>query len=327
MILKAAIPYQSITADRHSLADLPNKPNFPFCTVGKNSYAVDITIHTDEFDNIHIGRYCSIADSVHLLLNMSKDYSRAAIEETDTTLSSSMPRKGQIIIQNNVWIGYAATIMSGVVIGNGAVIAANSHVIKDVPPFAVVGGNPAKIIKYRFSEEVIAELQNIAWWYWDDEKRAACNEDFALPIEAFVEKHRVFPPAVARSAPLKFEEPNLLFFPDFDDPFPFWKHVIAGYCKYPVGRLIVYLQSDDTLECYERKLQDFVSSVYCGKGEIIEQIGDHNKEYELFTEADCYITSRSLDTVRRTCLADKYGVKIISCADIPFGHEIRNRKK
>jgi hypothetical protein len=78
--------------------------------------------------------------------------------------------KGDIVIQNDVWIGAKSTIMSGVKISNGSVVGAGSVVTKDVPPYAIVAGNPAKVVKYRFSEEQIEKLLSIAWWNWDEQK-------------------------------------------------------------------------------------------------------------------------------------------------------------
>jgi len=78
--------------------------------------------------------------------------------------------KGNIIIENDVWIGAKSTIMSGVKIGNGSVIAAGSVVSKDVPPYAIVAGNPGKIVKYRFTEEQVKKLLLISWWDWEEEK-------------------------------------------------------------------------------------------------------------------------------------------------------------
>ena len=80
------------------------------------------------------------------------------------------PQKGNINIGNDVWIGYNATIMAGVTIGDGAIIATNATVVKDVEPYSIVGGNPAKEIKKRFSEEVIRKLLALKWWDWDIEK-------------------------------------------------------------------------------------------------------------------------------------------------------------
>ena len=81
-----------------------------------------------------------------------------------------LPFKGDTVIGNDVWIGYEAVILPGVTIGDGAIVAATSVVTKDVPPYTVVGGNPAKPLRQRFSEETIAHLLEIAWWNWDIEK-------------------------------------------------------------------------------------------------------------------------------------------------------------
>ena len=78
--------------------------------------------------------------------------------------------KGPVIIGNDVWIGTQSTILTGVTIGDGAIIAANSVVSKDIPPYAIVGGTPAKVLRYRFSEEIIERLLEVKWWNWDIEK-------------------------------------------------------------------------------------------------------------------------------------------------------------
>ncbi len=80
------------------------------------------------------------------------------------------PNKGDITIGNDVWIGYNATIMAGVTIGDGAIIATNSTVIKDVAPYSIVGGNPAIEVKKRFSDDKIEQLLVLKWWDWDPEK-------------------------------------------------------------------------------------------------------------------------------------------------------------
>ena len=81
-----------------------------------------------------------------------------------------LPYKGDTEVGNDVWIGYEATVMPGAKIGNGAIIASKSVVISDVPAYSVVGGNPAKVIKYRFDDSTISELLEIAWWDWSAEK-------------------------------------------------------------------------------------------------------------------------------------------------------------
>ena len=81
----------------------------------------------------------------------------------------SYPNKGDLVIGNDVWIGYNATLMAGITVHDGAIIAANSTVTKDVEPYAIVGGNPAAVIRKRFSVEKIRELLAIKWWDWDIE--------------------------------------------------------------------------------------------------------------------------------------------------------------
>lgn len=82
----------------------------------------------------------------------------------------SYPLKGDTIIGNDVWIGFGATIMPGVQIGHGAIIASKAVVTKNVAPYSIVGGNPAKLIKKRFSKKIISKLLQLEWWHWDVEK-------------------------------------------------------------------------------------------------------------------------------------------------------------
>jgi acetyltransferase-like isoleucine patch superfamily enzyme len=99
--------------------------------------------------------------------------------------------KGNITIGNDVWIGMDSCILSGVTIGNGAVIAARSTVVKDVAPYAMVGGNPAKLIRYRFSKAVIDELQHIAWWDWPlEEISNAWPLLLSSKVEEFIIKYK-----------------------------------------------------------------------------------------------------------------------------------------
>ena len=104
--------------------------------------------------------------------------------------------KGDVIIGNDVWIASNVTIMSGVTISDGAVIANNSHVVKDVEPYSIVGGNPAKLIKKRFTEEQIKKLLEIKWWNWDETKinqfsPLLCNQDIDNFIKTSLEVSKV----------------------------------------------------------------------------------------------------------------------------------------
>jgi len=129
-------------------------------------------------DKLIIGKFCMIASDVIFIMNGANHLTSALTTYPFAIFGNgweiamynkSYPQKGDINIDNDVWIGYNATIMAGVTIGDGAIIATNSTVIKDVEPYSIVGGNPAKEIKKRFSEETISKLLKLKWWNWDIE--------------------------------------------------------------------------------------------------------------------------------------------------------------
>lgn len=98
--------------------------------------------------------------------------------------------KGDIIIENDVWIGAKSTIMSGVKIHNGSVVGAGSVVTKDVSPYAIVVGNPARIVKYRFSEKIIESLLKISWWDWTEDRiKTEAMNLWSININEFIERH------------------------------------------------------------------------------------------------------------------------------------------
>ena len=130
-------------------------------------------------DKLIIGKFCMIASDVKFIMNGANHLTRAITSYPFAIFGNgwenamegkAYPQKGDINIGNDVWIGYNATIMAGVTIGDGAIIATNSTVIKDVEPYTIVGGNPAIEIKKRFSEDKIAQLLSLKWWDWPIEK-------------------------------------------------------------------------------------------------------------------------------------------------------------
>ncbi len=106
-----------------------------------------------------------------------------------------LPRsKGNVTIGNDVWLGYQSTILSGVNIGDGAIVAAGAVVTSDVPPYAIVAGVPAKILRYRFAAEQIEQLLKIAWWNWKDEViRDRCAELSSPDLSSFIHKYGYAP--------------------------------------------------------------------------------------------------------------------------------------
>jgi virginiamycin A acetyltransferase len=130
-------------------------------------------------DKLHIGKFCMIASGAEFIMNGANHLANAvssypfAIFGDDWAHAmegKTYPNKGDIVIGNDVWIGYQATILSGVTVGHGAIIGSKSVVASDVPPYSIVAGNPARIIRKRFDEETIEKLLALAWWDWDLDK-------------------------------------------------------------------------------------------------------------------------------------------------------------
>lgn len=142
---------------------------------------------------LEIGSFCSIAAEVVFLCSGNHPTDCATTSYIhNNMMGGPIKRSGKsrgIKIGNDVWIGRRALVLPGVTIGHGGVVGAQATVTKDVPPYAIVGGNPAKIIRYRFSEETIAKLLAIAWWDWDDGKIRQEADALTGPIEAFVARH------------------------------------------------------------------------------------------------------------------------------------------
>ena len=130
-------------------------------------------------DKLIIGKFCMIASDVKFIMNGANHLSDAISTYPFAIFGNgwenamegkSYPNKGDIVIGNDVWIGYNATIMAGVNVGDGAIIATNATVVKDVAPYSIVGGNPAKEIRKRFDQEKIDKLLKVQWWNWDIKK-------------------------------------------------------------------------------------------------------------------------------------------------------------
>lgn len=136
-------------------------------------------------DKLKIGKFCSIACGAKFLFT-SGNHSMKSLSnytfpiffdewELDAKdIKQAWDNKGNITIGNDVWIGYEAVIMQGVTIGDGAIIATRAVVTKDVTPYTIVGGVPARPIRKRFSEETIKELERLRWWEWNSEKIKKC---------------------------------------------------------------------------------------------------------------------------------------------------------
>ncbi len=145
-----------------------------------NNFEKNVKYHFDFVgDKLIIGKFCMIASDVTFIMNGANHLTEAVTSYPFAIFGNGWqeamdgkvyPAKGDTVIGNDVWIGYRATIMAGVKVGDGAIIGANSVVTKDVEPYSIVGGNPAREIKKRFSDDQIKELLEIKWWDWEVER-------------------------------------------------------------------------------------------------------------------------------------------------------------
>ena len=153
----------------------PKSCIYRFCKVkGSKIGAYSYIGNGTTLENAEIGKYCSISDNCRIgmgshtlnLLSTCPLFTEAVNGtqykwvENDVNAAENK----RVIIGNDVWIGYQSIILGGIKIGDGAVVGAGAVVVKDVPPYSVVGGVPAKVLKYRFSDEIIKELLSIKWW-------------------------------------------------------------------------------------------------------------------------------------------------------------------
>lgn len=179
-----------------------------YTEVGAHSVVTEVTMDDysyvaqgAQFDMATIGKFASIAayarinpgnhpmsraSQAHFQYRASKYWGG----ETDETEFFDWRRSHWVTVGHDVWIGHGGVVLAGNNVGTGAVVAAGAIVTKDVPPYAIVAGNPARVMRMRFDERIAGRLMALGWWDWDHERLRQALPDFrGLGIEAFLEKH------------------------------------------------------------------------------------------------------------------------------------------
>ena len=149
---------------------------YPQYGIGRGTYGKPQISSWGEETTLKIGAFCSIASGVNIYLggehriDWVTTYPFSVLWKAAKHIKGHPKTKGDVIIGNDVWIGAGAVILSGVTIGDGAVIGTNAVVTKNVPPYAIVAGNPTRVVRKRFDEETIGHLLKIRWWEWEDNR-------------------------------------------------------------------------------------------------------------------------------------------------------------
>jgi virginiamycin A acetyltransferase len=160
---------------------------------GPERFESNVLYHFDFIgDRLVIGKFCSIGAGTKFIMNGGNHHTAWLTTYPfpifrhgwESAMPESWPNKGDTVVGNDVWFGHDALVMPGVTIGDGAIVATRAVVTRDVPPYAIVGGNPATVLRYRFDEATIARLLAVRWWDWDAAKitrnvRAICGSEVA----------------------------------------------------------------------------------------------------------------------------------------------------
>lgn len=307
---------------------------FPVCRIDRDSYVVDASISTSFLAhngfipyNFQIGKSTSIGPDITFLIDSNHDYlapCQGAIKLIDQPASTerNLLRKGELIIENDCWIGRGATIMSGLTIRNGAIVAANAVVTKDVPPYAIVAGNPAKIVKYRFSQEIIEQLLRIKWWDWSPEQIVEAGQDLRGDINTFVEKYSsAEQPEKNSFNKMRICQENKQYILFVDDAFHLKQF---KYCL------------DEFCHAFEHQNVELMVCIPCDRDELVDAVTDimnSYDEYEVYVnllafeasdveqiiaQGDAYITNSSKDNISRMDIAYSYELGVISGFNLPM---------
>ena len=266
------------------MASLKEFPNIPFVTIGDGSYICRSYFDSkSDKEHLLIGKYTSIAIDNKFLLGLNHDYhavttfplkyffhKQSRSDLPDPKKNSNFNNRKQIIIGHDVWIGNGVTILGGARIGNGAVIGAGSVIAKNVPPYSIVVGNPARVIKYRFDSETIRKLQAIRWWDWDLEK---IYENYPLlTSDAEIFANKFYDPKLENHSSddlgdtlRHFKSKGFRIFSailDCDSSYPLWKKVVTDFSMTNSQDSVLILHSiDDNSIRNLRAVIDFVDNL------------------------------------------------------------------
>ena len=304
-------------------------------TIGPHSYVeqIQIDIGIEERSHVLIGKFCSISLDVvfeigqnHPIYSASTYPFRAipplapGIIDNPYTLDNHY----HIILGNDVWVGRGAMFLSGVRVGNGAIIGAGAVVRKDVPPYAIVIGNPARIVKYRFPKKTIDQFQRIKWWNWTFEKILEHIDEMDNG-EVFAERYDTEPPETQTDATdtlkkLRAKGKDIFSYTiDPKDTKPTWEGVVDQYLfnfnKYTEAVLVLRALSgsEEILRQIKEKLSSSRDNAL--HPEVFLYNDDDITSMELMRYTDVYLVGASPHHIYDMNWVDNFGIMVRSAFD------------
>lgn len=340
---------------RESDIIINSSEGFPILYAGRGSYTGKISIHTmaerlDVDGAVHliqIGRYTSIGENLLILCDMNHDYNSVyqgvildyAEEQDDLDYRSrigqnnaTLIQKGMVVIGSDVWIGDNVIILPDVTIGDGAIIAAGSIVTKDVPSYAVYGGNPAKLIRWRFEDEIIEGLKKICWWNKDRDVLLTMKEDMKGDVRRFVDKYLPDTLSDVDEMPdfrllSDHKVPVMVYFLDAESGFPTFGSVVIqftyAFSNGEAELVLCYRKGNQTdMAVIERLISQISDLPY---NSYINIIGiDEKQEQNLIRQGDYFIIGRDVKNIQRLSYALEHNLKCISAVSMPIFNSISN---
>lgn len=317
---------------------ISSSEGFPALYVGRGSYCALLDVRSYSFINgghnevhlIYIGRYTSIGDNVRIYCNLNHDHRsvymgtildygqetpdndyRAKIGQT----TAHLKEKGTVVIGNDVWIGDNVTIVADVTIGNGAVIGTGSVLRKDVPPYTIWAGNPARQIGSRFSEDIAASLQRISWWELAKDTIREMKADMQGEVAAFAQKYDTANDKFANRQ--SWEKPNMILaFVDIQTDFSTFGAVVEEFINKfkndPSYGLIVAYHIGNEKEAETAELLNETLEGISIDSEILIVGLDYCEEEQLISKVGYMVLGRDSEFILRISYAFKYGVKLIT---------------
>lgn len=299
-------------------------------TFGPGSYlaGASFDFELESYAHVLVGNYCSLAHRIVFEIGANHNYKSVStypfFVKTNPNVSPILREpnsynKYQIIIGNDVWIGCDVTIMSGVRIGNGAVIGAGTVVAKDVPPYAIVVGNPGRVIKYRFDADTIEKLQKIKWWYWDEEKILQESALMENP-KAFIDKH--LPKGNDNTKASDFDEDIIKlsnegyivynYIMDFESEGQLWPRVIEQFTNRftPQDKVLLILGIETNDVDSITRLAEYVEAL--NKETPLILAYDAKYKVESLKYVNYFITNREAASTICVDYSDDFGVEVLS---------------